>query len=110
MAVGDARTACRTMVALLALAHERGCEAELAAALTEQMRQEPEGASATAFTIDVPALRARFAPRPAIMPEIVVNLPPVAGYDALLPSMGVAACTTASATRSRSIPPGCPCC
>jgi hypothetical protein len=25
------------------------------------------------------------------MPEIVVNLPPVAGYDALLPSLGVAA-------------------
>jgi hypothetical protein len=91
MAAGDARTACRTMVALLNLAHERGCEAELAAALTEQMRQEPEGASATAFTIDVPALRARFAPTPALMPEIVVNLPPVAGYDALLPSLGVAA-------------------
>jgi hypothetical protein len=30
------------MVALLALAHDRGCEAELAAALTEQMaRVEP---------------------------------------------------------------------
>jgi hypothetical protein len=79
------------MVALLALAHERGCEAELAAVLTEQMREAPEGASATAFVIDVSALRACFAPTPTIMPEIVVNLPPVAGYDALLPSMGVAA-------------------
>ena len=55
------------------------------------MQQEPEGASAAAFAIDVSALRARFAPTPALMPEIVVNLPPVAGYDALLPSMGVAA-------------------
>jgi hypothetical protein len=91
MAAGDARIACKTMVALLALAHERGCEAELAATLTEQMRQEPQGASATAFAIDVSALRARFAPTPALMPEIVVNLPLVAGYDALLPSMGVAA-------------------
>ncbi|MCB8883944.1 IS21 family transposase [Acidisoma cellulosilytica] len=91
IAVGDTRIACRTMVALLALAHERGCEAELAAALTEQMREAPDGASATAFTIDVSALRARFAPIPALMPDIVVNLPPVAGYDALLPSLGVAA-------------------
>ena len=91
IAAGDARIACRTMVALLALAHERGCEAELAAALTEQMQQEPEGASATAFAIDVPALRVRFTPTPALMPDIVVNLPPVAGYDALLPLLGVAA-------------------
>ena len=47
------------MVALLALAHDRGCEAELAAALTEQMaRAEPA-------KIDVAALQARFAPVPA---------------------------------------------
>jgi hypothetical protein len=91
IAAGDAQIACRTIVALLALAHERGCEAELAAALTEQMQQEPEGASPTAFAIDVSALRARFAPTPALMPDIVVDLPPVAGYDALLPSLGVAA-------------------
>jgi hypothetical protein len=32
-AAGDARLACRTMVALPALAHDQGCEAELAAAL-----------------------------------------------------------------------------
>ena len=55
------------------------------------MQQEPEGASATAFAIDVSALRVRFTPTPALMPDIVVNLPPVAGYDALLPSLGVAA-------------------
>jgi hypothetical protein len=91
IAAGDAQIACRAIVVLLALAHERGCEAELAAALTEQMQQEPEGASATAFAIDVSALRARFAPTPALMPDIVVDLPPVAGYDALLPSLGVAA-------------------
>ena len=37
---GDPRATCKTMVALLALAHERGCEAELAVALAEQMRDE----------------------------------------------------------------------
>ena len=73
------------MVSLLALAHDRGCEAELAAALTEQMaRAEPT-------KIDVAALQARFAPVPAQMPDVVVNLPPVASYDLLLPSLGAAA-------------------
>ena len=72
------------MVALLALAHDRGCEAELAAALTEQME-------ATGGIIDVAALRARFAPTPATMPDIVVKLPPIASYDLLLPSLGAAA-------------------
>jgi hypothetical protein len=81
----DPRSACKSMVSLLALAHDRGCEAELAAALTEQMAR-PEPAN-----IDVAALQARFAPVSAKMPEIVVNLPPVAIYDLLLPSLGAAA-------------------
>jgi hypothetical protein len=41
--------------------------------------------------IDVAALQARFAPVPATLPDIAVNLPAVASYDVLLPSMGVAA-------------------
>ena len=73
------------MVSLLALAHDRGCEAELAAALTEQMARDGAG------EIDVAALQARFAPVPAQMPDVVVNLPPVASYDLLLPSLGAAA-------------------
>ena len=85
LAVGDPRRACKSMVLLLALAHDRGCEAELAAALTEQMTG-PEAAG-----IDVAALQAKFAPAPATMPDIVVNLPPVASYDLLLPSLGAAA-------------------
>jgi hypothetical protein len=85
LANGDPRRACKSMVALLALAHDRGCEAELAAALTEQMAR-PEPA-----TIDVAALQARFAPVPAQMPDVVVNLPSVASYDLLLPSLGAAA-------------------
>ena len=48
---------CKSMVSLLALAHGRGCEAELAAALTEQMTG-PEAGNG----IDVPALQAKFAP------------------------------------------------
>ncbi len=70
------------MVALLALAHDRGCEAELAVALTEQMT----GPEAGHGVIDVPAL----APVPATMPDIVVSLPPIASYDVLL-SLGAAA-------------------
>ena len=85
LATGDPRAACKSMVSLLALAHDRGCEAELAAALTEQM-QRPRAAGCAA--IDVPALQVRFAPVPGTMPEIVVTLPPVASYDALLPSQG----------------------
>jgi hypothetical protein len=73
------------MVSLLALAHDRGCEAELAAAFTEQMaRAEPT-------KLDVVGLQTRFAPVPARMPAVVVTLPPVASYDLLLPSLGVAA-------------------
>jgi hypothetical protein len=85
LADGDPRRACKSMVSLLALAHDRGCEAELAAALTEQMaRAEPA-------KIDVAALQARFAPVPAQMPDVVVNLPLVASYDLLIPSLGEAA-------------------
>jgi hypothetical protein len=78
------------MVALLALAHERSCEAELATALIEQMQDTSLDGKA-AGTIDVAALRERFAPRQEIMPEVVVQLPSVASYDALLPSLGAAA-------------------
>jgi len=41
--------------------------------------------------IDVAALQARFAPVLAQMPDVVVNLPPIASYDLLLPSLGVGA-------------------
>ena len=83
LADGDPRKACKAMVSLLALAHDRGCEAELATALTEQMAGEEP--------IDVAPLQARFAPVPVQMPDIVITLPPVASYDLLLPSLGAAA-------------------
>jgi hypothetical protein len=83
LADGDPRRACKAMVSLLALAHDRGCEAELATALTEQMAGEEP--------IDVAPLQARFAPVPVQMPDVVITLPPVASYDLLLPSLGEAA-------------------
>jgi hypothetical protein len=82
LAAGDARLACRTMVGLLALAHDRGCEAELAAALAEQI--EDDGLP------DLSRLRARFAPTTTTVPDILVVLPPIASYDALLPGMAMA--------------------
>lgn len=70
------RQACRTMVDLLALAHERGCERELADQLTVslQARRLP----------DMAALRERFAPDPDRLPNVVVRLAPLNAYEALL--------------------------
>jgi hypothetical protein len=82
---GDARAACRTMVGLLALAHDRGCEAELAAALTEQL--EDGGLP------DLTALRARFAPIATAVPDIIVTLPQIASYDVLLATSAMGATT-----------------
>lgn len=74
-ALGE-RPACRCMVALLALAHDRGCEAALAERLAAQLERgelpDPE------------ALRARFAPDPQTLPQIAVPLGSLSAYDALL--------------------------
>lgn len=79
LAAGDPRAACRSMVGLLALAHEGGCEADLAQVITEQLGQ---GGGVP----DLVALRARFAPTTTGVPEIRVDLPPIGSYDALLSS------------------------
>ena len=79
----DARVACRTMVELLALAHERGCEADLAAALSQQLLENGMP--------DLAILRARFAPSIACLPVVAVNLPSIASYDVLLPAMAATA-------------------
>jgi hypothetical protein len=70
------KSACCLMVDLLALAHERGCEADLALLLTADL--------AAAHLPDITALRARFAPDPASLPEVVVHLTPLIAYEALL--------------------------
>jgi len=78
------KPACQLMVNLLALAHERGCEAELATILAADL--------AAGRLPDMAALRERFAPDPAALPEIVVQLTPLVAYEALLGSdMGEAA-------------------
>ena len=84
-----ARVACRTMVELLALAHERGCEADLAAALTAQL--DAGGVP------DLASLRARFAPTVTRLPTVAVRLPSIASYDRLLPAMAATATATAGA-------------
>jgi len=78
------------MVELLALAHERGCEADLAAALAEQLDDGgiPELAP----------LRARFAPAATRLPVVTVSLPSMASYDTLLPAHAALASAAASAT------------
>jgi hypothetical protein len=70
------KSACRLMVDLLALAHDRGCEAELASILADDLaaNQLP----------DMTALRERFAPNPATLPEVTVRLAPLSDYEELL--------------------------
>jgi hypothetical protein len=74
---GSARAACRTMVGLLALAHDRACEAELATALDAILD--------AGELPDLAALRERFEPTcTSIVPAVMVTLPPLACYDALV--------------------------
>ena len=70
------KSACRIMVDLLALAHDRGCEAELAAILAADLvaNQLP----------DIAALHDLFAPNPADLPEVAVRLAPLSDYEELL--------------------------
>ena len=70
------KAACRLMVDLLALAHDRGCEADLAEQLTADL--------VAVRLPDITALRTRFAPDPASLPEVVVHLTPLIAYEALL--------------------------
>ncbi len=79
------RQACRTMVDLLALAHDRGCEAELAGCLAADRE--------AGRLPDMAVLRARFAPDPARVPHVTVQLASLASYESLLGSepMGEAA-------------------
>jgi hypothetical protein len=70
------KSACRIMVDLLALAHDRGCEAELTSILA--------GDLAANQLLDMAALRERFAPDPAALPEVVVHLTPLSSYEELL--------------------------
>lgn len=70
------RQAARLMVDLLALAHDRACEAELAQCLDEALARDN--------LPDLPALRARFGPDPASIPLVEVRLGSLASYEDLL--------------------------
>ncbi|WP_247480170.1 IS21 family transposase [Bradyrhizobium sp. CW9] len=70
------RKACRIMVDLLALAHERGCEAELA----DQLATELDAGRLP----DLNRLRTYFSPDPACVPHVVVQLAPLATYECLI--------------------------
>jgi len=72
--VGDKR-ACQLTVELLALAHDRGCEAELARLIDAELD--------AGRLPDLPTLRQRFAPDPASVPVITVTFVPLSTYDAL---------------------------
>jgi hypothetical protein len=70
------RQACRTMVGLLALAHERACEAELAHAIDTDLD--------AGVLPDLDRLRDRFKPDRAAIPNVAVELVPLAAYDELV--------------------------
>ena len=69
------KRACRIMVSLLALAHERACEAELAAAIDIELD--------AGRLPDLDSLQRRFASDGAAIPDIVVELTPLHLYDEL---------------------------
>ncbi len=70
-----ARTACRNMVDLLALAHDRACEGELAERITLDLD--------SGRLPDMKILRALFMPDIAALPEIVVSYTSLSLYDEL---------------------------
>jgi hypothetical protein len=73
---GDSeKQACRTSVGLLALAHDRGCEAELAEAINAELD--------AGRLPDLDTLGRRFAPHPAAMPDITVEVASLHLYDEL---------------------------
>jgi hypothetical protein len=72
------RAACKMMVALLSLAHDRACEAQLALALADDLDQRR--------LPDLNALLLRFAPDPARLPDVLVHLAPLSSYDVLVDS------------------------
>ena len=71
---GDKR-ACKVAVELLALAHDRACEAELAQIIDLELDGER--------LPDLTSLRKRFGPSPASVPVIDVKLLPLDAYDEL---------------------------
>jgi transposase InsO family protein len=72
------RMACRLAVELLALAHERACEAELAGLIEADLD--------AGRLPDMSALRARFAPDAAALPAVTIRHPALSAYEDLAAS------------------------
>lgn len=72
------RAACKAMVELLSLAHDRACEGQLAAILLDDLAHHR--------LPDNSALLARFAPDPARLPDVCVRLAPLSSYEVLVES------------------------
>jgi len=70
------RQACKITVELLALAHDRGCERELAEQLAEVLD--------AGDVPDLVSLRTLFSPDPARLPLVSVRSASLAGYEALV--------------------------
>src|SRR6266852_515260 len=75
LAAATEKRACRTMVGLLALAHDRACEAELAEAIDAELN--------AGRLPDLDSLGRRFAPYPTAIPDITVEVAPLHLYDEL---------------------------
>ncbi len=71
------------MVGLLALAHERACEAELGAVL--------QAALDDGVLPDLKELIERFRPKGMALPVVIVTLPSLAIYDQIAATVGEAA-------------------
>jgi hypothetical protein len=69
------RGACKLMVELLSIAHERACEVQLAMLLSDDLAADR--------LPDLKELRTRFAPDPASLPEVCVQLTPLSLYEAI---------------------------
>lgn len=80
VAAQDLRAASRTMVGLLALAHEQACER----ALTGELEQLLMAGSLPCLD----TLKAHFTAEPTPLPGVIVQLPPATSYDCLLPQCG----------------------
>jgi hypothetical protein len=76
LAAQTPRNACRTMVELLAMAHERACEAELAECLQAELD--------AGHLPDIKALRVLFQPTDQPLPNVIVHQVPLSAYDELV--------------------------
>jgi len=75
LAAQTPRIACKITVELLALAHERACEAELAEHLAADLD--------AGRLPDLKAMQTLFKPNGQAAPDVVVHLTPLSDYDEL---------------------------